>query len=195
MQWLSAAFAAGQLSPNEFDERCTTAWSAQQRHHLNALVADLGAPPAGITWQSAWAASQSHHAAPLPSQRTSPTPQHHIAEDSTPRPEHSRLVGLLGGVERSGVWTVPRNLTLVAVFGGVELDFRECTFPPGVTTITAYTCFGGVEMKLPEHVRVINDAAGILGEVSSKHQAKDLPPDAPVVKVKGIGVLGEVEIR
>jgi hypothetical protein len=42
-------------------------------------------------------------------------------------------IALLGGSERRGAWTPPRELYTIAVMGGAGLDFREAVMPPGVT--------------------------------------------------------------
>lgn len=71
---------------------------------------------------------------------------------------------------------------------------RECSFPPGETLITAVGCLGGVEIRLPDTVIVVNQVLGILGGSGTKHRSGNLPADAPVVRIRGLGTLGGVDI-
>ena len=47
----------------------------------------------------------------------------------------------MSGVQRRGSWRVPKNLRVVAVMGGVDLDFRDAVFGPGVSEVNVISLF------------------------------------------------------
>lgn len=184
VELLSDALAEGQLQPSEFDERCGLAWSAITRGELVPLTADLGRT----------AEDRAEEDASM--QDRAPARTRSAEASATPRRAREVIVGVLGEDERRGSWPIPVHTVTVAVMGGTEIDMRDCTFPPGETIITAVAVMGGVEIKLPDDVRVVKSGMGLLGEFSSKHQANySLPEDAPVVRLRGVGLLGSVEVR
>lgn len=172
---LSQALTEGQLQPAEFDERCRLAWAACFRRELAPLTADL--------------VPETETTNPAAIVRPAPT------ASSDDRPKRAVVVGVLGGGKRKGRWPVPRHTITVGCLGGVELDMRECSFPPGETLITAVACLGGVEIRLPDNVIVVNQVLGILGGSKLKHRSGDLPAGAPVVRIRGLSALGGVEIN
>ena len=64
------------------------------------------------------------------------------------------------------------DISLIAVLGGIELDFRDAKFTKDITI--ACTCvFGGIDLRLPENVKVEVDGLSLFGDVTNKHIQKD----------------------
>ena len=103
---------------------------------------------------------------------------------------------LMSGVARRGAWSVPTNVNVVAIMGGVELDLRRGRLGPGVTTINVFALMGGVEITVPPHVRVESDGMALMGAFEDRGSERGITrADAPVVRVTGLAIMGGVEVR
>jgi len=80
--------------------------------------------------------------------------------------------------------------------GGVELDFREAIFPPGVTEVRVLAFWGGVEIVVPPGVRVEVDALGLMGGVDHRETVEPSAREGiPVLRVTGLAVMAGIEIN
>jgi predicted membrane protein len=85
--------------------------------------------------------------------------------------------------------------------GGVLVDLRDAVFEAPETVITVTAVMGGVQVLVPEDVRVVEHGLGLMGGFTSAcaksvtQGSRDLPADAPVVRVRGVAVMGGVEVR
>jgi hypothetical protein len=104
-------------------------------------------------------------------------------------------VAILGETQRRWRWRVAPRLTAVGVLGGCMLDLRAATLTAPVTTITAVTVLSGVDVLVPPGVRVELSVYGLFGSADSLLPEQDLPPDAPVVRVRCFALLGGVEAK
>jgi hypothetical protein len=84
----------------------------------------------------------------------------------------------------------------VALMGGAMLDFRQVRLPRGTTDIQVLAWMGGVEIIVPPGVAVSCDGTGIMGGFehveSGDGRARD--PNAPLLRIRGVAVMGGVEI-
>ena len=106
------------------------------------------------------------------------------------------LIALMSGITRRGAWIAPRRLQALAVMGGIELDFRSAQITHQVTEINILAIMGGVVVTVPRGMRVESDGFAIMGEFDDGHG--DLPttdPNAPVIRVRGVAIMGGVEVR
>jgi adenylate cyclase len=103
----------------------------------------------------------------------------------------SRVFSILSSNRRTGVWRVPRRLQAVAVMGSLELDLRGAEFEPGVTEIDVLNVMGSVEIIVPTGIAVECDGIGVLGNFDSTNvHAERTGPDAPVLRIRGIALMG-----
>jgi hypothetical protein len=104
-----------------------------------------------------------------------------------------RLVAIMSGIVRRGLWRIPRRLRVVAIMGGVQLDLREAELPPGVTEIRAFIFMGGLDVRVPPGVRLETDGVAIMGGFEDKlFDAGSAGRDAPIVRVTGVAIMGGV---
>lgn len=192
---LSAAVARGQLTLDEFEERAAQAWSARHVDELITLLADISDAPAHF--QPGLPAAQHHSPATTTAAQAVACARSQI----TGQPEGSKLsLSIMGGAERSGNWLCPTTHTSIAVMGGNVVDLREARFESGDITITAFTLMGGIDIIVPEGVQVICDGIGLMGgfgataHKEARIRPSSLPADAPVVRVKGLAVMGGVGV-
>ena len=82
--------------------------------------------------------------------------------------------------------------SLVAIFGGVDLDLRQAKIKDG-SVIEIFTFCGGVNITLPDDVIVKNEVRGFLGGTDDKTLSKDSAKKT--LYLKGECVLGGLEIK
>jgi predicted membrane protein len=85
--------------------------------------------------------------------------------------------------------------TVTAVMGGSEFDLRHVEFASNVAVIDVFTLFGGTKFVIPESWTVQSDAISILGGFSDKRAVKTTDPDGNILVIKGIVMLGGIEIK
>ncbi|MFV2199048.1 DUF1707 SHOCT-like domain-containing protein [Nocardiopsis sp. LOL_012] len=176
---LREALAEGRLSPVELDERLEALYTAKTVGELAPIVADLPAPHGPRT-------SAADRMSVLgPDARD-------LAEQSK---GSENLVAVFGGCERKGRWLVEPRTNISVLFGGVDLDLREAVLSQNEVTVQLAVILGGVEITVPEGVRVINNTSAILGGAEIHGADRVTDPNAPVIRLTGTCMLGGVEVK
>jgi len=174
---LSTHFANDTLDVDEFEQRVDLAHRATSIAELEELLADL---------TSAVAVRPSESLV-----RPEEEPQVALA---TRNRKANRVRSILSGVQRKGTWRVPQHLRVVAVGGGIDLDFREAQFGPGVTEIKVKSIMGGVAIIVPPDLQVECDGRAILGVFEAMDQnTGQMDPAAPLLRITGVAIMGAVE--
>ncbi|MFB7994991.1 DUF1707 domain-containing protein [Streptomyces sp. NPDC056002] len=173
---LREALAEGRLTAEEHAERIDGVYRAKTHAELEPLVRDL--PGA--------------HTQPRPA-AFEPAPNR-PAMGAVPPVADENLVAVFSTSARKGRWRVGRRTHAYAVFGNIEIDLSEAIFEYRQVVIKAVSVFGNVEVRVPENVSLRGSGGGVLGnfEVDTLDSAD---PDAPVVYVDGIAVLGNIEAK
>ena len=105
-----------------------------------------------------------------------------------------RVVAVLGGSSRKGSWEPPALLRVLALMGGVELDFREANLLEGETVVEVLAVMGGVTLVVPPDIDVEASGTGFLGGFAGvSNQAKE--PDAPLLHIQGLALMGGVDVK
>jgi hypothetical protein len=90
---------------------------------------------------------------------------------------------------------VPRQLDLRVLWGNAELDFRDASIGPGVTTIHVRVFMGNFEVILPPNLGIDVDVSSFAGSVEERHR---VPPDAdparPLIRIVGTVRFGNLEV-
>ncbi len=164
---LSEQYGGDRLELDELERRLALAHQATTVATLDALVADLVPAPATTA--------------------LAPTVDH---------PARGRVIAMFGGVDKGGTWTVPRQLTVIAGFGGADIDFRTATFAPGVTELKVYCMFGGVDLIVPPDLAVESDAVALFGGFEEVHQTPvSDDPARPILRITGVAAFGGVDVE
>jgi hypothetical protein len=172
---LSDLFASDELDVDEFDRRLTVAHRAGSLAEIEALVADF--PTVAATTAVARAA-----------------PAVQVVPAASTRARQS-IVAIFGGAVRRGQWTAPRNLRIVTVCGGAQIDFREARLPTGVTTVSIFAVMGGVEIIVPPGLSVEVDGAAVMGGFDHLERSPPSPdPDRPTLRIQGFAMMGGVHV-
>jgi len=81
-----------------------------------------------------------------------------------------------------------------AVMGGIDLDLRGAKPVPGGAVLEVLALWGGIDLMVPSHWRVINQATVVMGAVEDKTRIP--PPDATdTLILRGLVMMGGVEIK
>jgi hypothetical protein len=104
-------------------------------------------------------------------------------------------VGIFGGTERRGRWRPALRQTAVAIFGGVALDFREAELPPRELDLRAYAVFGGVDLNLPDGMRVEMTGFSLFGGRTVKVGRTPPAPGTPVLRLRAVALFGGVAAK
>lgn len=104
------------------------------------------------------------------------------------------MLAVMAGVTRRSLAKTFRGGEATAIMGGCEIDLRDATIDQGGATIDVFAFWGGIEIKVPQGWRIENRVFALMAgaEDSTKGTA---PPGAPVLVVRGLVVMGGVEIK
>jgi hypothetical protein len=171
---LSEGYADDVFDVDELERRLDLAHSARTVAELDTLVNDLGDTPVTST-------------ALVPAGLT--------AIDDPARAATKTLRVIMSSVERRGRWTVPQELDLRVLWGNAELDFRDASLGPGVTTIHVRVFMGNFELILPPNLAIEVDVSSFAGSVTERHRVPpDADPSRPQIRVVGRVLFGNLEI-
>jgi ABC-type xylose transport system permease subunit len=102
----------------------------------------------------------------------------------------------LGGAERKGAWEPPARLDVIAIMGGVELDFTEADLLEGETVVEVLAIMGGVKIIVPGDIDIESGSGlGIMGGFASVSHRADSDDDPPLLRIRGVALMGGVEIK
>lgn len=168
---LTRHFVAEHLDAEEFEARVELVYQTRTIQELEAIRANLPDIPV----------------AEAPTVQTLPPGQ---AASS-----FQIIAAFMGGTARRGGWTPARQISALAMMGGLEIDFREARFGPGTTDLNVLALMGGVEIIVPPGLRVECEGYGIMGGFDSLDQHTEPGGEhRPILRIRGAAVMGGVEI-
>jgi len=108
--------------------------------------------------------------------------------------ETDYVVNIFSGGERSGAWIVPEQLRVLTIFGGTDIDFSDAKLTAARTHVSILCLFGGIDLFVPEGVRMVVKTFAIFGGVSNKAPTCE-EPSAPTIVVEGLVLFGGVDVK
>jgi len=185
---LRDAAGDGRLTMDELDERLETVYRAKTYAELVPVAADLPGARDRLP-MAATADFETQSTVSRAPARQLGRPGSHTS---------SGAVAIFGGADRSGVWTVSEKFTALAVMGGVSLDFRDAVFTAAETTVFANCLMGGIDITVPDDIVVRVAGVPFMGGFDGPKGGStrdDLGPDAPVLLIKGVAIMGGVDVK
>lgn len=173
MALLEAARTHGYLDADEYEHRSLAVRSAANRDDLTPVTRDL----ANVT-QSPATYSQ------LPTYNV-------VARPVTTTQDTIVKVGFFSGATLAGKWDTPAQLQCYAAFGGVDIDFTDAVWTSDEIILDTYAVFGGVNVKVPAGVEVIDHTFAIFGGTSVKRTT----PGTRRIIVKGFALFGGIDVK
>ncbi len=171
---LREAAGEGRLDLDELDERLEAAYRAKTYADLVPITADLPVRPS---------------TAPL-TPRPAPVP-------ATAGPRYETSIAIMSETKRVGSWQVQDGHTAFALMGSVRLDLRQASFAAPEVTITANAIMGEVKIVVDSRTVVVVEGLGVMGEFQEQRPraAEEVAPDSPVLRVKGLALMGSVTVQ
>lgn len=175
---LREAAGEGRLDVDELEQRLEATYAAKTYGDLVPLTVDL--PTSGVP--APLAGSQ-------PVARSSRSPH-------TGGPRHDGSYAVMSETKRTGAWTLPGDHTAVAVMGSVVLDLRDAELGRE-SVINAHAVMGSVEVVVDAWTRVELGGVPVMGafQMGRESVEAELSPDSPLVRIKGLALMGSVEVR
>jgi Domain of unknown function (DUF1707)/Cell wall-active antibiotics response 4TMS YvqF len=165
------ALAEGRLTAEEHSDRLDAIYAAKTQAELVPLLEDL--PGSG---------------APVP--RPAGGEVANVGRSG-------RIIAIFSGHSRRGGWHAEPVMDVTAVFGGVDLDFREAVLPGQEVVLRATAILGGIDVIVPPEMRVV-DGGGLAilgGRDIAGTSVESSGPDAPVLRIEGTCVLGAIDVK
>ena len=170
---LREAAGEGRLDLDELDQRLEATYAARTYADLVPITFDL----------------------PVHGQQPAQAP----ADQSlvVPGPDSENHVAILGGLDRKGVWIVPRRMSVFAMMGGADLDLREAKFAAQEVVIVVNAFMGGAQITVGPHTNVVMEGTGIMGGYSGpdNRTPAELDAGSPTVRVRGVAIWGGVSVE
>jgi len=174
---LREAAGEGRLTLEELAERTDAAYAAKTRGELERLSDDLPVRQTTAVPQTATSTFiAGGEAAPaLRARRT--------------------LFAFMGGSDTQGPMRLGPELTVIAIMGGHDVDLNDAVLEAGELTVDVVSIMGGTDFRVPEGVHVVHEVIGILGGDDVEAPAHPPPPGAPVIRFRGVSLMGGNSIK
>lgn len=169
-------YSHGIISAEAFERRLDQAMDATAHATLATLVEDLELKP-----DSSYDTQKQQQFAP------------HYGEGRVEPTEN--VVSVLSNNERCGRWTVPRQITVYALLGSVELDFTDAVFQQPDVSIKIIGGLSSLKIYVPEEITISTNVFNILGSTENKAPSLGHLKQSPHLGIEGLQVLGSVEIK
>jgi hypothetical protein len=102
------------------------------------------------------------------------------------------LVAIFDGIELESRANAFKGGSMLAWFGGIEADLREAELAPDAR-LSVFTLFGGIDIETPPGWRVESSVKALAGGVDARTPGQD-DPNAPVLTLEGIALLGGIAV-
>jgi len=82
-----------------------------------------------------------------------------------------------------------------ALFGGMELDFRNAGLASNQASVELTAIFGSITLKVPKEWQVVIEGTPILGGIDDKHRSVPAAEAKATFYVKATAIFGGIEIK
>jgi hypothetical protein len=106
--------------------------------------------------------------------------------------EELSLVAVFDGIDLRSRAKTFKGGSMLAWFGGIAVDLRDTELAPGAR-LSVNTLFGGIALKTPPTWRIESTAKALGGGVDVRTPAQD-DPDAPVLTLEGMSLFGGIAV-
>lgn len=177
IQRLSEAFAHDLISVEELEGRLEQVYRAQSPAEAEALAADLGPASTSGSSETKSGANRGDMPAGL-------------------IPIHDRFVSVFSSSSRRGVWSVPHQFDVLALFSETVVDLTAASLPGDLVDMNVRAFAASVKIIVPPGLRVVNRIGALLASVSSETELDLAPmvPGSPVIRITGFSLMANVEI-
>lgn len=170
-------YSHGELSYEAFERRLDQAMELKNNKGLFALSEDLP-----LTVDKAFIENKKEGLAP--------NIVHGEAEDV------EYMVNVFSGNNRSGVWTVPKEIRSFSLFSGSDIDLTDAKFTQNELRIKIFCLFSGSNIYIPENINVISKAFCIFGGIDYQTATQVNPSIVtPTIIIEGVCIFSGIDIK
>ncbi|WP_448214245.1 LiaF domain-containing protein [Colwellia sp. MEBiC06753] len=176
-------YSHGELSYEAFERRLDIAMESQDNKVIAEQAQDL---PLSVdkTFVESKKRDMSHH-------YFSDNDMENGAEQGT---STDTFINVFSGSEHTGVWKVAKEIRILSVFSGADLDFTQAQFSQKETTVKIFSFFSGDNIYVPEDVNVVSKAFCIFGSVNNKAPGL-ATANSPTLIIEGCAVFSGIDIK
>lgn len=103
---------------------------------------------------------------------------------------------IMGGFKRRVATTTFKGGQLTAIFGGYEVDLRQCALEGGQARLDIFVLFGGGEIRVPEGWEIVSRATAIAGAINDNtHHGPQGGEARPRLIITGLILFGGTEVK
>ena len=171
-------YSHGVISSEAFERRLDQAMASQNHHEIFKLTADL----------------EKTTDTEFTSQKERQFNVNYAASNNDDTDDTDTIVNIFGGSGRSGQWTVPREIRIITIFGGADIDFTDAIFTTPNVTIKILCLFGGDNIYVPENVNIVSKAFCIFGGIDNSAPSI-ASRQAPTLTIEGLVLFGGLDVK
>lgn len=189
---LTAAFARGAITIEDYEERAGKVQYAHNVTQLAPLLADLPAEIPASTQNARnlpdTRASGSRPVAPRPESRT------WLVEERDGGTE--TVACIMGDRRMTGDWLGGNAVTSFTLMGSTTLDLRNTALPPGKLKIDAFALMGETRIIVPRGLPVKLTALPFMGEARvAESVERRVDRSGSWVEIGGIAMMGSIVVK
>lgn len=168
---LNNALAEGRLTVAEHSDRLDSVYQAKTHAEIVPLIEDLPARAPGAA----------------PARRTDVAP-------ATGRSQ--KIIAIFGGATRKGRWHAGQRITVLTIFGGAQIDFRDADLAARDITLNATSIFGGMEIIVPPEMQAVDSGVAVFGGRDTGHGKEDRSTTGgPILRLTGLTLFGGLSLN
>lgn len=168
IQQLEIAYTDGRLEEHELEERMATALKAKTQGELAILLRDLVRVA---------------------------RPELLLDIDHKLNRLKRRTVAIFSGIEQTGQFILPKDYRISAIMGGCLIDLSRAQLESPTSTIHILAIMGGVQILVPQGIRVDIEGFPIMSGIAKHVQDENLPFDAPIIHIQCKAIMSGIEIK
>ena len=181
---LMRAYEDGELTLEEYDERLVLAMDANKQQELDVLTIEFKEKLAVVEKPN----EPSEEVGSETTELANPVPRTTVL--AAPTNSQTAIFGL---VKKEGPWILSPHMESKAVFGAVQLDFREAEWVEPHAVLECKAIFGSIVIIVPSGVSVDCKGVGILGRFANRNNTKATNANYRLT-ISGTAVFGSIEI-
>ena len=101
---------------------------------------------------------------------------------------------IFSGSDRTGAWRLPKEIRMVNIFSGSNIDLTDAQFTNPVLRINIFNLFSGANIYVPENVNVQTKVFCIFGGIDND-VSSNTDPAAPTIIIEGFAVFSGIDIK
>jgi hypothetical protein len=169
---LRRAAGEGRLTMDELEERLNAVYASRTHRELERLIVD-------VVPREAYSPAQTPNRVPVRRDRAGA----------------NWMISIMSGRERKGRWLVGKNLKVINIMGGTDLDLNDAELADDNVEMTVISLMGGADVRVPEGLNVELTEFAFMGGNGSKLGKERPDPGGPTLRLRVISIMGGTDVN